>query len=197
MGPPCARGSAAVLSVHPHRPLLLGHRGCISARGDLGIGLEHRRRLCRAGIGRPQHVLRRRSLHAVAVLSSVGPATGRGRSRRDSRQSRSCTRGRHADVSLAGPLFQHGDDRGRRIDPHLRRHVGSRRRRDRPARTGGRARPVGPPLPPCAAELTLLSGRADPDRTTPPSRPTLPLSSPSSSPPTASSPPPPPPPPPS
>src|SRR5215510_10590312 len=36
MGPPRARGSAAVLSVHLHRPLLLGHRGCISARGDAG-----------------------------------------------------------------------------------------------------------------------------------------------------------------
>src|SRR5262252_7273634 len=37
MGPPRARGSAAALSVHPHRPLLLGHRGCISARGDIGM----------------------------------------------------------------------------------------------------------------------------------------------------------------
>src|SRR5205085_1662691 len=48
MEPACARGSAAVLSVHPHRPVLLGHRGGVSARGYLGLSLEHRRRLCRA-----------------------------------------------------------------------------------------------------------------------------------------------------
>src|SRR6516165_6120398 len=90
----------------------------------------------------------------------MGPAAGRGRSRRHARQSRPRGRDRHADVSLAGPLFQHGDDRGRRIDPHLRRHVGARRRRDRLARTGGRPRLVGPHLPQRAAVLLHLSRRA-------------------------------------
>ena len=38
-----------------------------AAGGDLGVGLEHRRRLCRAGLGRPRHVLRRRRLCPLLV----------------------------------------------------------------------------------------------------------------------------------
>ena len=50
----------------------------ISAGGDLGVGLEHRRRLCRPGFGRPQHVLRARRLCAAAGLQPVGLAAAAG-----------------------------------------------------------------------------------------------------------------------
>ncbi len=113
------------------------------------------------GVGRPQHVLRRRRLYAAALLSSVGLAADRGRSRRHRCVSLVlAVVDRHADLSPAGTLLQHGDDRGRRTDPHLRRHLGLRRRGDRPAGTGGGARLVGPHLPQRAAVLLHLSRRA-------------------------------------
>src|SRR6202044_2729085 len=46
----------------------------VSPGGDFGLGLEYRRRLCRAGFRRPQHVLRRRRLCAAADLHASGLA---------------------------------------------------------------------------------------------------------------------------
>ena len=56
------RARGAVLLLYPFvllQRLLSRHRRRAAARGDLGLGLEHRRRLCGAGLGRPLHVLRR------------------------------------------------------------------------------------------------------------------------------------------
>ena len=66
------------------------------------------------------------------------------------RQRRAGARDRHADLPADRALFLHGDDRGRRTDPHRRRQLGLRRRRDRPAGPGDWRAPGG--ISPSAAQ---------------------------------------------
>ena len=75
-------------------------------------------------------------------------------------ERRARRRHRHADVPADRALFQHGDHRGRRTDPDLRRHlglVGAAIGLQGPARG---ARLVGPDLPQRAALLLYLPRRA-------------------------------------
>ena len=83
-----------LLSARFRRPVLSRYRRHVSAGGDLGVGVEHRRRLCRPGVGRPQHVLRARRLYAAVVLHSVGLAADRSAFR-----SASCWRSRSPSSS--------------------------------------------------------------------------------------------------
>ncbi len=99
-----------------------------------------------------------RSRSATACSSGLAPmrrcfftrcAAGR-RSpafRSASPQRRARRRHRRADLPPERPLFQHGDHRRRRTDPHLFRHLDPGRRGDRPAGPGDGPRLVGPDLP--------------------------------------------------
>ena len=101
-------------------------------------------------------------------------------------EHRAGDRHRCADLPPHRALFQHGDHRRRRTDPHLLRHVESGRRGDRPAGAGDGPRLVGPHIPQrssvllhlprrcsasCCVSLTLWSGAASAIRYMP-SRPT-------------------------
>ena len=149
------------LSLYPHRTVLPRRWRDVSARRDLRVGVEYRRRLCRPGIGRPQHVLRHRRLCARCCFISCGAG------RRSPAFRSASSSALLLAVAIGLPtfrlhraLFQHGDDRDRRADPHFRRHLGPRRRGDRLAGTGGGTRMVGSDLSQRAALLLHLSRRA-------------------------------------
>ena len=115
-------GARHPLSAGVHDAVPAAARRAGAAVRDRGLGLEHRRRLCRAGLGRPCRVLRLRRLcrrwrririsdcrrwsafppassFSVAIAAVIGVPT----------------------LAAVRPLFQHGDDRGRRTGAPDRR----------------------------------------------------------------------------
>ena len=155
---------ALLLLLYPFifdRPLLLGYRRDVSAGGDL---------LRRPGTSSAAMPARSRSATACSSawapmrrfssISYGGLPPAAGVPARHHHQRAARARDRHADLPPAGPLFQHGDDCHCRADPNFLRHLGSGRRRDRPAGTCGGARLVGSELPQRAAVLLHLSRRA-------------------------------------
>ena len=110
---------------------------------DRGLGLEHRRRLCRPGLGRPCRVLRLRRLRRDGRVCPFR-AVAAGRHPRRHRLQRGDRGGdRRADAAAVGALFQHGDDRGRRAgaaDRHQHRISRRGRGAQRPDRAAQRLR---------------------------------------------------------
>ena len=132
------RLSAGVLDAVPAAARRAGAALC-----DRGVGLEHRRRLCRPGVGRPCRVLRLRRLCRDGRLCAFRAAAAGRHSRRHRRQRVDRGRDRRADAAAVRALFQHGDDRGRRTgaaDRHQHRISRRRRRPQRPDRAAHRVR---------------------------------------------------------
>src|ERR1700737_3870241 len=134
------RVSAAVLNAVPAAAWGAGAALC-----DRGVGVEHRRRLCRPGIGRTCGVLRVRRLCVDGGVFAFRAAAAGRNSRRHHRQRIDRRRDRGADAAAVGTLFQHGDHRGgrtRQVDRHQYRISRRRRRPQRSDPAAHGARPL-------------------------------------------------------
>ena len=138
---PLAPVIAYPLAVLDAVPSAAGRAG--PALRDRGVGLEHRRRLCRPGFGRTRRVLRLRRLCRDGRLRAFR-AVAAGRNSRRHRVQRGDRGGdRRADPAAVRSLFQHGDHRGRRTRPadrHQHRLSRRRGRLERPDRAAQRIR---------------------------------------------------------
>ncbi len=125
-----------------------------------GIGVEHRRRLCRPDLGRACRVLRLRRLWRARLLPA--PRLAPDRRAADRRRGRRADRRRHrrTDAAALRPLLQHGDDRRRRAGAPRRHQHRMARRRPGTVRAAGAAHPARPLLHLVGAVLLPVSRRA-------------------------------------